>query len=111
MENDNDSILIHKGFPNPAASKLASPLSLDLNQLLIKNPSSTFIFRVSGHSYSDQGIYDGDLIIVDRALSTVGLSDLMIIWQGDSFRLTRHFKEDLDATDWGIVRSVIHSLR
>lgn len=107
---NEDTVSIHNGFPNPGASKLVSPLSLDLNHLLIKNPSSSFMFRISGHSYSDQGIFDGDLIIVDRALSA-GTSDLMITWQDDSFRLTRYARRDIEADDWGIVRAVIHPLR
>ena len=105
-----DAVLIHNGFPNPAASKLDKALGLDLNQLLIKRPSSTYVFRISGHTYSDQGIYDGDLIIVDRGIPAKN-SSLAVVWSQDSFRLVRFNSPELDEEPWGIVRSIIHSLR
>lgn len=55
------------GFPSPADD--FSEDKLDLNQHLIKHPSATFFCRVSGHSMKDLGIFDGDLLVVDRALT------------------------------------------
>jgi hypothetical protein len=42
------AVATHKGFPNPAAERGGTPLSLD--RLLIKSPSSTYFFRIRGHS-------------------------------------------------------------
>jgi DNA polymerase V len=42
--------------------------SKDLNQILIKNPPSTFYARVKGTSMRDAGIDDGDLLVIDKSL-------------------------------------------
>ncbi|NCC04364.1 MAG: LexA family transcriptional regulator [Proteobacteria bacterium] len=39
---------------------------IDLNALLVKHPEDTFMLRVSGDSMTGAGIFDGDLLIVDR---------------------------------------------
>lgn len=54
------------GFPSPAEDYMDR--ALDLNEHLIKHPSATFYCRVSGESMQDVGIFDGDLLIVDRAV-------------------------------------------
>lgn len=41
---------------------------LDLNKVLIKNPSSTFYGRVKGQSMRDAGVDDGDLLVIDKSL-------------------------------------------
>ncbi len=57
---------ISAGFPSPAEDYIE--LKLDLNEHLIKHPTSTFFVRVTGHSMKEAGIHDGDMLIVDRAL-------------------------------------------
>ena len=57
---------ISAGFPSPAQDFM--DLSIDLNKVLIKNPSTTFYGRISGNSMKDLGIDDGDLIIIDKSL-------------------------------------------
>jgi len=54
------------GFPSPAEDHAS--LSLDLNRELIKNPASTFYARVSGLSMIDEGINDGDLLVIDKSI-------------------------------------------
>ena len=54
------------GFPSPADDYIES--RIDLNDVLIRHPSSTFFLRVSGDSMRDAGIHDGDLLVVDRAI-------------------------------------------
>lgn len=54
------------GFPNPADDYMDK--QLDLNEHLIKHPAATFYCRVSGDSMQGAGIFDGDLLIVDRAV-------------------------------------------
>lgn len=54
------------GFPSPADDYLDAPL--DLNEYLIKHEAATYFCRVSGDSMEGQGIHDGDLLVVDRAL-------------------------------------------
>ena len=54
------------GFPSPAEHYFS--LKLDLNKELIKNPASTFYARVKGVSMIDEGIDDGDLIVIDKSI-------------------------------------------
>lgn len=55
------------GFESPAAEY--KELGLSLDQLLIKHPNATFVGQASGHSMRGVGIFDGDILIVDRALT------------------------------------------
>ncbi len=57
------------GFPAPGDDLVERPL--DLNDLLIDNPTSTFFTRVAGDSMEGAGIFDGDYLIVDRAVEAV----------------------------------------
>lgn len=41
---------------------------LDLHNYLVAHPASTFFLRVSGDSMIDAGIFNGDLLVVDRSL-------------------------------------------
>lgn len=54
------------GFPSPAEHY--STIKLDLNKELIKNPAATFYARVKGVSMIDDGIDDGDLIVIDKSI-------------------------------------------
>jgi DNA polymerase V len=40
----------------------------DLNSLLLRNPKDTFLLRVTGDSMIDAGIYENDMLTVDRKL-------------------------------------------
>lgn len=55
------------GFESPAAEY--KELGLSLDQLLVKHPNATFIGQASGSSMEGIGIFDGDLLIVDRSLT------------------------------------------
>jgi Peptidase S24-like len=55
------------GFPSPADDYLEG--EIDLNRHLIANRPATFLFRVAGDCMRDAGIFDGDLLIVDRSLT------------------------------------------
>ncbi|MWV51515.1 translesion error-prone DNA polymerase V autoproteolytic subunit (plasmid) [Rathayibacter sp. VKM Ac-2803] len=55
------------GFPSPAQDYFDG--SLDLNNHLIRDKTSTFIVRVSGESMIGAGISDGDELVVDRSLT------------------------------------------
>lgn len=52
------------GFPSPAEEELADVITLD--ELLIRNPQSTFMLRVTGDSMVEEGIRHGDLVLVER---------------------------------------------
>ena len=52
------------GFESPASDYQQLPLSLDA--LLIEHPSATFIGQADGNSMQGVGIFNGDILIVDR---------------------------------------------
>ncbi|MCG9597626.1 translesion error-prone DNA polymerase V autoproteolytic subunit [Vibrio sp. Isolate25] len=52
------------GFESPAAEY--AQLGCDLNEFLIDHPSSTFIGQAKGDSMQGVGIFDNDILIVDR---------------------------------------------
>lgn len=63
------------GFPSPADDHLDG--KLDLNLHLIRRPAATFFVRANGESMKEAGIFDGDLLIVDRAIAPQ-TSDIVI---------------------------------
>ena len=69
---------LHKagaGFPSPATDYIEE--DVDLNVHLIKNVPATFIIRVQGKSMTDVGIYDGDLLVIDRSLKPKNFSTVV----------------------------------
>ena len=122
---------LHKagaGFPSPATDYIEE--DIDLNIHLIKNAPATFIIRVQGKSMSSVGIYDGDLLIVDKSLkpknfSTViaNVHDELVVKsfvkeEGKKFLTSGSKKfedrilinEEEDIFIWGVVTYVIHSV-
>ena len=57
---------IPAGYPYPAEDHIDIPI--DLNEHLIRHPAATFYVYAKGNSMQNSGIYDGDLLIVDRAV-------------------------------------------
>lgn len=57
---------VSAGFPSVAFDYVEQ--KLDLSELLIKHPAATYFCRVAGNSMKDAGIYDQDILIVDRSL-------------------------------------------
>jgi DNA polymerase V len=57
---------VHAGFPSPAEDYLVK--RIDLNAILITHPQATFVFRVAGDSMREYGIFDGDMLLIDRAI-------------------------------------------
>lgn len=58
---------VRAGFPSPADDFTVK--RHDLNELLITHPAATFFWRVRGTSMLGAGIADGDILVVNRALS------------------------------------------
>lgn len=117
---------VRAGFPSPAEDYLDK--KLDLNEHLIKHPSSTFFVKVKGDSMVNAGIRSGDILIVDRSLEPKDKCIAIAILDGE-FNVKRILKkgkklylmsenedfkpieitEDNDFEIWGIVIHVIHS--
>ena len=64
------------GFPYPATDYVED--DIDLNAHLIKNIPSTFLIRVQGKSMSSIGIYNGDILVVDRSLNPKNFSTVIV---------------------------------
>jgi SOS-response transcriptional repressor LexA len=107
--NDVRGVSVHAGFPNPAAD-LGSSSALSLDKLLIAHPSSSYFFRIQGDSWLEQGIFDGDIAVIDRALDPTP-ADLLLVWHQDSFRLLSLDTLQAEDQPWGVVSSIIHQYR
>lgn len=57
---------VKAGFPSPAED--FSSMGLNITDVIVKNPASTFYAKVSGTSMIDNGINDGDILVVDKAV-------------------------------------------
>ena len=122
---------LHKagaGFPSPATDYIEE--DVDLNIHLIKNVPATFVIRVQGKSMTDVGIYDGDLLVVDKSLKPKNFSTVVanvhdelvvknFVKTKDEQFLTSGSKKiedkiivnsESDVFVWGIVTYVIHSV-
>ena len=120
---------LHKvgaGFPSPATDYIED--DIDLNSHLITNAPATFIIRVQGKSMTNVGIYDGDLLIVDKSLSPKNFSTVIanvneelvvktLIKSKEANYLTSGSKNASDRINladnpeiiiWGVVTYVIH---
>ena len=54
------------GFPSPAEDLGAQ--RIDLTQVLITHPQATYLLRAQGHSMMEAGIFDNDILVVNRAV-------------------------------------------
>ena len=79
------------GFPSPAEEFTTQ--GLDLNRKLIKNPASTFYARVSGLSMVDEGINDGDLLVIDKSIEPYD-GCLAVCYIDGEFTLKRFERHD-----------------
>jgi len=99
------SVQVHAGFPNPAAERQGAPLSLD--KLLVRHPSSTYFFRIRGHSWHRYGVFDGDLAVIDRAL-TPRERELVVWWQESGEFALSPFQRTDRQNIWGTITAIIH---
>lgn len=97
------------GFPSPAADYCDCGISLDHS--LIDHPEATFFFRAAGHDLQEVGIFNGDLLIVDRALTPLA-SQLVVAVADGELVICRAGELKAEAqgelTLWGTIRWSIH---
>lgn len=98
----------HAGFPNPATDRAIQ--TLDLNTLLIRHSAATYLMRIEGNDWRPLGIFDSDVVIVDRALS-YGPNDLVIWWEGENFTIGHQNQVLEDTETWGVITATIHRFR
>lgn len=112
------------GFPSPADDYIEDRISLD--EHLIANKDATFFVRAQGNSMVGAGIFDGDLLVVDKSIAPTCGQIVIAIIDGESTvkRLVlrdnktilkaenRRFKdielqEGQELRVWGVVTSTI----
>jgi DNA polymerase V len=69
------------GFPSAAEDFLDD--EIDLNQFLIRNPPATFFYRAEGWSMLWAGICSGDILCVDRSVTTCDGDIVVASWDGN----------------------------
>ncbi len=104
----DSGISIHSGFPNAGTD--TSLTALEITKLLVRHPSSTFFMRVAGESAENQGIFDNDVVTIDRSLQPTP-SDRVIWWDGEGFAVSRLSRLPEGIQWWGVVTAVIHQFR
>ena len=114
------------GFTSPTDDYMDR--GIDLNEQLISNKPATFFMRVRSDSMKNAGIFNGDVVIVDRSLTVVNGKIVIAVLDGEM--LIRRFEKknnrvwlspecgDLSALEidpgcdsfsvWGVVTYVIH---
>ncbi|MEO6547038.1 MAG: translesion error-prone DNA polymerase V autoproteolytic subunit [Ferruginibacter sp.] len=102
---------------------------IDLNEQLIRNKPATFFMRVSGNSMINAGIFDGDIVIVDKSVKPKSGKIVIAVIDGEMLirRLDTSFNkmrlipetpnlatidisEFTDFKIWGVVVYVIRSV-
>lgn len=74
------------GFPSPADDYIEG--LLNLNEKLIPHPSSTFLIKAEGDSMTGAGIFEGDLLIVDKSIAPAH-SQIVVAVVDSEFTLKR----------------------
>jgi len=69
------------GFPSPAEDYVEGRLSLD--EHLVPHPEATFFVRARGNSMVGAGIFDGDLLIVDKSLAPLSGHIVIAVVDGE----------------------------
>ncbi|MCU6221525.1 translesion error-prone DNA polymerase V autoproteolytic subunit [Enterobacter cloacae] len=80
------SDLVQCGFPSPEADYVEQ--RIDLNELLVSHPSSTYFVKAAGDSMIEAGISDGDLLVVDSS-RTAEHGDIVIAAVEGEFTVKR----------------------
>jgi len=96
------------GFSSPATHY--NEPRIDLNEVLIKNGSTTFYVRVVDDSFLEYDIKQQDVLIIDKSITPKN-NQLALIIENSDFKIIR-FKEDADVTYqlWGVVTYIIKSV-
>lgn len=74
-------LTVQCGFPSPAADYAENDLSL--NDYFVKNKDATFVIEARGDSMIDAGIYEGDILIIDRSVEPRRGDIVLAYLQGD----------------------------
>ena len=120
------SSLLSAGFPSPAEDYVEK--SIDLNELLVKKPASTFMMRLTSSSMTKAGILQGDVLVIDRSLNPKNQNLVVVAIDGELLlkRLVivgfekylqtensfdKKVKLENDDQIWGVVTGVVRTMK
>jgi DNA polymerase V len=72
---------ITAGFPSPAEDHVVQ--RVDLMAQLMRHPQATYLLRVRGESMIEAGIFDNDVVMVDRAITPRSGQVVVAVVDGD----------------------------
>ncbi len=120
---------LQAGFQSPGDDLEGKPL--DTNQLLVRNPAATFFMRVSGQSMRDMGIFENDIVVIDKSLDAKN-GDIVVAVLNGAYTLKKlsigankrptlmpknddfsdiEMQEADELSIWGVVTFVVRSVR
>ncbi len=88
---------IRAGFPSPAQDYVTE--GLDLNKELVRHRETTFYARVVGDSMQGAGIYDGDLVVIDKALEARD-GDYIVAYVDGEFTIKQYVEDQVRQCAW-----------
>ena len=115
---------VYAGFPSPADDYMDN--RLNLNDYVIKHPTSTYFVKVSGDSMIGAGIFSGDILVVDRSIAPTDNRIVVAMVDGEfmvkRLRIHKHTLylisensqyapievHDQDLMIWGVVTFNVH---
>lgn len=101
---------------------------IDLNDQLVQNKAATYFFRMRGDSMEEAGIFDNDMLVVDRSIKLANGKIIVAVLNGEL--LVRRFHKNFssaflipensrykpinlaefsDFMVWGVVTYTIHA--
>ncbi|MDR2083603.1 MAG: translesion error-prone DNA polymerase V autoproteolytic subunit [Bacteroidales bacterium] len=88
IEDDSSKTITGKtsGFPSPAGDYLA--IGIDLNKELVKQPAATFFGKAKGNYTDNFGIYNNDILIIDKSLQPRN-NDIVVCYIDGEFTLRK----------------------
>lgn len=86
--------------------------TLDIHDLMVKHPSSTFFMKMESDGPDGTAIKAGDTLVIDRSRTPKRGSILIIAEEGELKVQTHSARCDLeeDVTLWGVVTGLLRQL-
>jgi DNA polymerase V len=118
--------VIYKATGFPAASDDFLEKHLNIHEYVVNNESSTFFMKVEGDGMSESGLYNKDILVIDRSLPLHNNNIVVAIHETDF--IVRRFKTinnqqyllsdnravapisitENNTSVWGIITYIIH---
>jgi DNA polymerase V len=124
-EKPIDNKFIASGWP--AASDDYADKKMNLHEQLISQPAATYFMRIGSQQYIHEGLYKGDLLIVDRSITAVSGKLVIAVIDG-TMTIRRVVKQNgqlyfagvtpmpiggpntIEASIWGVIAHIVRTL-